>query len=386
MKKTLETFLQAVGDFHANDYEHRVQFLAEHQLPCGFFYPHRDEYLPEQLARFERAGIRLSMIVTLGGALPSASVSLVPLDQFPQVASKPAVMFLADEAFSYCFTPFFLQQEVASLLLPEPPDRSLLHAKKDFYLTHLPELYEAYASLGDDVSRQTFLGALKYESSASPSDRRTAPEPQYFLDGFTVRPGDVAIDAGAYDGETARQFLAAGAGSVYSFELDAENFAVCQKAAAQDGFVVENFGLSNRKETARYTRMAISSANRRSEDGDCEARFTSIDDYVREHALPRVDFIKMDIEGAELEALQGAEQTIARWKPRMALSAYHKPEDYWTLLHYVRSIRPDYEFAFRHYATPIEDSVFTDEMRTIVDHYHLPRMVPANWERVLYCR
>ena len=48
---------------------------------------------------------------------------------------------------------------------------------------------------------------------------------------------------------------------------------------------------------------------------------------MAELKLERVDFIKMDIEGAERNALAGARQTLARWHPRLALSAYHRPDD-----------------------------------------------------------
>jgi hypothetical protein len=69
---------------------------------------------------------------------------------------------------------------------------------------------------------------------------------------------------------------------------------------------------------------------------------TRIDTLVSELKLPRVDFIKMDIEGAEQEALRGARQTLARYRPRLAISAYHKREDPLEIPALVRSARPDY--------------------------------------------
>ena len=84
-------------------------------------------------------------------------------------------------------------------------------------------------------------------------------------------------------------------------------------------------------------------------------RFCIVDSYVREKRLPRVDFIKLDVEGAELDVLKGAATTIARWKPILILSAYHKWDDFWTLRNFVKSIRADYEFALRHYTMSHED-------------------------------
>lgn len=69
----------------------------------------------------------------------------------------------------------------------------------------------------------------------------------------------------------------------------------------------------------------------------------TLDSIVRELNLERVDFIKMDIEGGELDAVYGAKETIANFKPKIAISVYHRPTDSVeirkTILHY----NPEYE-------------------------------------------
>jgi hypothetical protein len=70
---------------------------------------------------------------------------------------------------------------------------------------------------------------------------------------------------------------------------------------------------------------------------------TTIDQIVTELALPKVDFIKMDVEGAERNALAGARQTILRFKPRMAVGSYHLSDDYIRIPAIVSSIRQDYQ-------------------------------------------
>ena len=69
---------------------------------------------------------------------------------------------------------------------------------------------------------------------------------------------------------------------------------------------------------------------------------TTIDKLAAELSLPRVDYIKMDIEGAEPNALEGGRATIARWKPRLSLSAYHEPDHVVRIPAIVRDIRKDY--------------------------------------------
>ena len=73
-----------------------------------------------------------------------------------------------------------------------------------------------------------------------------------------------------------------------------------------------------------------------------EVRVTTIDQMVAELGLPRVDFITMDIEGAEKPALRGAAQTLRKFKPRMAIASEHLPDDVYKrmLAELARVIRP----------------------------------------------
>ena len=111
------------------------------------------------------------------------------------------------------------------------------------------------------------------------------------------------------------------------------------------------------------------------------AKIVSIDSYVREKNLPRVDCIKLDVEGAELDVLRGATTTIARWKPILLLSAYHKIDDFRTLWNFVNSIRSDYEWAVRHYGHKVDDSVqaFSDGKAEVLNYFGLPPLT-CNFE------
>ncbi len=80
-----------------------------------------------------------------------------------------------------------------------------------------------------------------------------------------------------------------------------------------------------------------------SKDEIVKLPLTTIDAIAKELALPKVDFIKMDIEGSEREALAGASETIRRFHPRMAICVYHLPDDPVILPDIIRSVWAGYK-------------------------------------------
>jgi hypothetical protein len=70
----------------------------------------------------------------------------------------------------------------------------------------------------------------------------------------------------------------------------------------------------------------------------------TLDSFVKEYDVERVDFIKIDTEDSEREILKGAKETIRKFKPRMAIAAYHLPDDKKVIPELLLSIRDDYKF------------------------------------------
>lgn len=91
-----------------------------------------------------------------------------------------------------------------------------------------------------------------------------------------------------------------------------------------------------------------------SEDGRTIIAGESIDNVLKGD---RATFIKMDVEGAELKSLIGAENTIKNYKPRLAISIYHKPSDIYEIPQLLMEYRPDYRFYIRHYTSYIWETV-----------------------------
>ena len=171
-----------------------------------------------------------------------------------------------------------------------------------------------------------------------------------------VQPGDVVLDCGANFGTFTRHALNLGAGLVVALE-PGQVAAGClvRSFADQQGVLVEPVGVWDRDATLTLVESSVSSSANsfvlplEQTSGASAVPVRSIDSLVESLNLPRVDFIKMDIEGAELKALAGARRTIEKWKPRLAICTYHLPDDPRKIAELVRSIRPDYrlEYGFR---------------------------------------
>lgn len=156
-----------------------------------------------------------------------------------------------------------------------------------------------------------------------------------------IRKGDVVVDCGAHVGTFTHFALARGAGKVIAVEPSPRNVECLRRNFAKeiaDGrVVVYAKGVWNKDDVLVLEQVGENSAadtvvmhQPGAAKGDT-VPLTTIDKLVAELGLDRVDYIKMDIEGAEVPALQGAAETLKRWKPRLALASYHKEDDPITL-------------------------------------------------------
>ncbi len=289
-----------------------------------------------------------------------------------------------------------------------------VHARTEYLLAHLPEFEEAYALLADDESRALFVELLKFRILGKEHVRlrrnnddfwqhyrdaegRYAVErgsrrawqwtlnryrlpgrggaielhahPLNVLDTFLleqyacrraaieIREGDVVIDGGACWGDTALYFADRG-GKVYAFEFLPDNLALLRENVALNPSLAPRIEVVDRAvwnvsgERVPYASNGPATALG---SGDAAAETLSIDDLVRERALPRVDFIKLDVEGAELAALRGAEETIRRFHPRLAVSLYHRNEDFAEIPRYLAA--RGYRLYLDHFTIHEEETV-----------------------------
>lgn len=235
----------------------------------------------------------------------------------------------------------------------------------DSIVVHKKELEWLYNNLADDYSRECLSYCLKGRLTGR--DFKFSPskwtDPEYFIEGF-IEWGEkeCLVDCGAYDGDTTEEFLKKIPNDnnfsykVYALEPDKENYLklkekykdnhsiICINKAvySSEGF----FGFSN--------------------DGGemsaiCEKSGFTVEADTIDHLLgsTKATFIKMDVEGSELQALMGAEKQIKNNKPKLAICIYHKQEDFWTIPQYIKMLRPDYKlFLKTHSSMPTELVLF----------------------------
>ena len=203
--------------------------------------------------------------------------------------------------------------------------------------------FGSYVWCNDDYSEETFNfcnACLNEGPYGLMNDKVSA----------TVQPGDIVIDAGIWIGDFAAYASVKGA-TVYAFEPTDTTFENLKRTAELNGNIIPvKKGLSDEKTHAHFfvNTVGNSGANRiDASSGDFTEAPSGIDtitldDFVRENNLPRVDFIKADIEGFERHMLAGAQETLARFAPKLALCTYHLPDDPEVMARLILQANPRY--------------------------------------------
>ena len=166
----------------------------------------------------------------------------------------------------------------------------------------------------------------------------------------TVQPGDIVIDAGAWIGDFAAYASVKGA-TCYAFEPTETTFAILQKTAELNGNIIpvkKGLSDSTEKKTLFVNMQGNSGGNslmkksNEKQEESSSVETITLDDFVRENNLLRVDFIKSDIEGFERNMLEGAQETLARFAPKLALCTYHLPDDPQVMEALIKKANPKY--------------------------------------------
>ncbi len=215
---------------------------------------------------------------------------------------------------------------------------------------------------GDDRSLREYVGQVRWRLNADFS-ALSAPEPdQYFPhDLVSLLDHEVVVDCGAFVGDTLLSFASRVSSwrAYHAFEPDPESFTALRSAQARlpsalaERVHLHQVATADRNGTARFSASGLASASITA-DGDVEIECVTIDDVLAGE-IPT--FVKMDIEGAESSALRGGSRAIRGGRPLMAISAYHKQHDLWSLALQIRDLVPEHSLHLRPHSAEGFDTI-----------------------------
>ncbi len=218
------------------------------------------------------------------------------------------------------------------------------------YLKENERLFEkAYDLLEDEKSKEDFLNVLRFKISGKTEYLFSCQSEKEALykEVLPLTENETIVDLGAYDGDTIREFLSVTNGKynkIYAFEPDEKNFRKLKaKTEGMESIELYNIGAYDKKETRYFAKKK--GRNSHEDPNGIPVQFDSVDNIVKD----RVTFLKMDIEGSELKALDGAENTIRENLPKLYICAYHRNEDMFTLPLKIKELYDGYKIYFRHH-------------------------------------
>jgi FkbM family methyltransferase len=231
-----------------------------------------------------------------------------------------------------------------------------IHTRKDI-IKNSKKWNLVHNELADYESKNTFDDVLRYRLTADHTALENysfRPQDQYF-ENFMKFDSEIFVDAGGFDGDTTEQFCLRYPNyqKVYFFEPSKKNITLANTRLKKYHSIefIEK-GVSN-EEGSLFFNSDSGSSSAVSATGDCKIDVTTIDLFIDE----KVTFIKMDLEGWEINALEGAKRHIIMDHPKMAIAVYHNPSDIWRIFEFINNIRSDYHVFLRHYTESWTETV-----------------------------
>ena len=179
--------------------------------------------------------------------------------------------------------------------------------------------------------------------------------PMQYFDVFRPGPSEVFLDAGAYDGQSSLDFLRWCGGryrKIICLEPMEESLKLLRRRlAGTENVDIYPYAAWNRKETLQFHEDGSGSAA--GSGGSLRVQGIRLDELVQEP----VTFLKMDVEGSERKALLGASRLIRKYRPRMAISIYHKKQDVLSIPLTLLRLVPEYRFWIRQYSPGLLEAV-----------------------------
>lgn len=220
---------------------------------------------------------------------------------------------------------------------------------KRFFEDNKEKFEFVYENLADEESKSVFENIINFKISGKVEYlyRNTEEDKNsIYRNLLKLSSNESIVDMGAYDGDTIREFTAYTGGKynhIYALEPDEKNFKKLKRNTIDmQDITLYNLGAWNKKDTLTFSKKAGRNS-KLSADG-IPVQVTDIDSLISE----KISLLKMDIEGAELRALEGCKNTIRKYNPKLYVCAYHRNEDMFALPMKIWEYNKNYKIYFRH--------------------------------------
>lgn len=228
----------------------------------------------------------------------------------------------------------------------------------EFLVKNREKYKEAFELLADEMSREIYIERIKRVFLLSDISHIMAlATEQYFDEKVELTEQEVFVDCGAYIGDTAMEFIQRVKGKyrqIYMFEAESSKFGQIHENLIGNRYKLYPYGVWSDNRELCFDANG-SSASKVSDDGKgIQVEVVALDNVEFEE-IPT--FIKMDIEGAEKEALLGAKNMISKYHPKLAICVYHRWEDLFELPLLIKEISPSYKLYIRHYSDHFAETV-----------------------------
>ena len=235
--------------------------------------------------------------------------------------------------------------EQHKLLVPNIPVAGESIMDDRFIAQYRQEIKHAYSLLADEQSRKVFKGALDfyYTGELKYLDMIESDKDEVFANILRLRE-ERYLDLGAYRGDTVDEFLhyTDGYRSITAVEPNPKNYKkLCEHIGTIEYATALNAGIADRVGTMTISKKA----GRMPVLGDTNGVEIPVTTVDMIDCSPT--YIKIDIEGMESQMLTGAKQTLRALEPKLNLAAYHRTEDFFSLINRLHEINPDYRIYLR---------------------------------------
>lgn len=288
----------------------------------------------------------------------STGIKIVCPEELKDFASNPTILV--------CVGSEGACQSICQQLLSLGLEKAQIHMMNEYfywqtgeYLASNIEKYKkAYLLLDDEFSKTVYLEKMKKAFLLSGISSIVSPDKEeYFDEKIILTDNEMFIDCGGFDGDTSVRFVKQCGGKyrgIVIFEPEQCKEEAIAKNMRNDPYELYQAGVWSKNAKLSFDARGTSSSHISEQGNGCVIETAALDETVYDK---KPTFIKMDIEGAEQEALKGCKRIIQDYKPKLAICIYHKPEDLFEIPIMIKEMNPAYKLYVRQYADAWYDTV-----------------------------